>query len=96
MKKKSARVRRLRPTGRCLDVPFAITNEGVVLVNAMGFDHVSTTDDALRRALREPSRLFIGIALEADEVKVLLEHLRDVVNEPAGFIIGGRQRRTGR
>ena len=76
-----------------VEAPFAITSTGAVLVNAMGFDGVQTAEEALRRALREPSQVFIGIVLEPREVALVLHHLRDLVHEPAGFVIGSRQRR---
>ena len=79
-----------------LDDPFAVTTAGIVLVNAMHFDGVDAADDALRGALREPSKVFIGVALEADEARFVLDHLGGLLNEPAGFVIGRRQRRPKR
>jgi hypothetical protein len=75
-----------------MDDPFAISNSGVVLVNAMHFDGVTTVEQALARALREPSRVFVGVALDASEVSFVLEHLSELVDEPASFVIGRRQR----
>lgn len=81
------------PTTRCTDDPLAVTSTGIVLANAMWFDGVETAEEALRRALREPSRVFVGVALEADEVTDVVDYMRDLVEEPAGFVIGRRQRR---
>lgn len=39
---------------------------------------------------------FIGAALEVDEVTRVVDYMRDLVEEPAGFVIGARQRRAGR
>lgn len=81
---------------RPLDDPFAVTTAGIVLVNAVHFDGVHSADEALRRALRERSKVFIGVALEPDEARFVLDHLSGLVNEPAGFVIGRRQRRPKR
>lgn len=77
-----------------MDDPFAISSSGVVLLNVQNFDDVETAEDALQRALRERSPIFIGVAMKAQEVHLVLEHLRDVVHEPAWFVIGRRQRRA--
>lgn len=76
-----------------MDDPFAITSSGVVLLNVQNFDGVETTEDALRRALRERAPIFIGVAMKAEEVGLVLEHVREIVHEPAWFVIGRRQRR---
>lgn len=76
---------------RCLDDPFAVTSSGVVLLNVESFDGV---EDALLRALRERTPIFIGVAMNASEVRHVIEHLRDVVHESAWSVIGPRQRRT--
>lgn len=89
----SAMKPRTRKRGPCMDDPFAITSSGVVLLNVQNFDDVATAEDALRRALREPGPIFIGVPMTVPEVRLVLEHLRDVVHEPAGFVIGRRQRR---
>ena len=88
----SAMKRRLRK-GPCMDDPFAVTCSGVVLLNVQNFDDVATAEDALRRALRGAGPIFIGVPMTAPEVRLVLEHLRDVVHEPAGFVVGRRQRR---
>lgn len=77
-----------------MDDPFAVTTTGIILVNAMWFDGVKSEEDALRRAVLEPSRVFIGVALEAGEVNDVVDYMRDLIEEPAGFVIGGRQRRA--
>ena len=76
-----------------MDELLAITSTGLVLLNAKWFDSVETAEDALRRALREPSRVFVGVALDNDEVNFVIDHLHELVHEPIGPIIGGRQRR---
>ncbi|MBX3230670.1 MAG: hypothetical protein KIT84_00520 [Labilithrix sp.] len=76
-----------------MDDPFAVTTSGVVLLNVQNFDDVETAADALRRALRQPGPIFIGVPMESQEVRQVFEHLRDVVHEPAWFVIGQRQRR---
>jgi hypothetical protein len=76
-----------------MDDPFAVSSSGVVLLNVENFDDVETAEDALRRALREPGSIFIGVPMTAPEVRLVLDHLRDVVHEPAGLVIGRRQRR---
>ena len=76
-----------------MDDPFAVTSSGVVLLNVQNFDDVETAEDALRRALREQGPIFIGVAMSDDEIRVVLEHLGDVVHEPSGLLIGRRQRR---
>lgn len=81
------------PPTTCMDDAFAVTSTGLVLVNAMWFDGVETAEDALRRARREPSRIFVGVALDADEMNYVIDYMRDLVEEPMGLIIGGRQRR---
>ncbi|MBX3203578.1 MAG: hypothetical protein KF764_00855 [Labilithrix sp.] len=77
-----------------MDDPFAVSSSGVVLLNVQNFDDVETAEDALRRALRERAPIFIGVAMKAQEVRFVLEHLRDIVHEPAWFVIGRRQRRA--
>lgn len=62
----------------------------------MHFDGVETVKEALRRVLREPSNVFVGVALKTDEVRFVLDHLHGLLNEPAGFVIGGRQRHASR
>jgi hypothetical protein len=85
-----------RPTTppTCTEDPFAVTTSGIVLLNVQNFDGVVTADDALQRALRERMPLFIGVAMDAREVRLVVEHLRDVWHEAAGSVIGTRQRRT--
>jgi hypothetical protein len=90
-KNKTDRLGRTPPT--CMEDPFAVTSSGVVLLNVQNFDNVETAEEGLRRALREPSQVFIGIVLEPREVALVLHHLGDLVHEPAGFVIGSRQRR---
>ena len=87
-----APARRLSRAG-LMDELLAITSTGLVLLNAKWFDSVETAEDALRRALREPSRVFVGVALDNDEVNFVIDHLHELVHEPIGPIIGGRQRR---
>lgn len=41
-----------------------------------------------------PSKVFIGVALKADEARLVVDHLNGLMNEPAGFVIGRRQRRA--
>lgn len=93
-KKKSSSRRALRPQGYLHD-PFALTSRGIVLVNAMWFDDVQTAEDALRRALREPSRVFVGLTLENNEVDYVVDYMSDLFEEPMGLVIGRRQRRAG-
>lgn len=76
-----------------MDEPLAVTSTGIVLVNAMWFDGVETAEDALRRALREPSKVFVGVAPDNDEVNYVIEYMHELVHEPIGPIIGGRQQR---
>lgn len=42
----------------------------------------------------ENADCFIGVALDVDEVTHLVDHMRDLVEEPAGVVIGARQRRA--
>lgn len=85
--------RRTPKRGPCMDDPFAVTSSGVVLLNVENFDDVETAEDALRRALREPGSIFIGVAMTPAEVRLALEHTQHVLHEPAGLVIGQRQRR---
>lgn len=82
-------IARRRNIGRGL---LAVTSTGIVLANAMSFDGVETAEDALCRALVEPSRVFVGVALESDEVNYVVDYMRDLVEEPARVVIGRRQR----
>lgn len=76
-----------------VDDHFAVTVGGVVLVNAMYFDRVRSTDDAVKRALSQGSPLFIGVALDVYEVRKILSRLRDVTSEVGAAVLGDRQRR---
>lgn len=81
------------PRAGLMDDPLAITSTGLVLLNATWFDGVKTAEDALRRALRERSKVFVGVVLDNDEVKYVIDYMHDLVHEPIGPIVGGRQRR---
>ncbi len=95
MKKRSTRSpRKTLLAARYLDDPFAMTTTGIVLVNAMHFDGVKTAKEALRRAWREPSKIFIDVALDADEARFAEDHLSGLTSKPAGFVVGRRQRRA--
>lgn len=78
----------------CLDDPFAVTTSGNVLLNIQNFDDVETAEEALRRALRERTPIFIGVTMNAREVRSVMKHLGDICHEPAWFVIGARQRRA--
>lgn len=92
--KKNKTDRCVRTTPTCIENPFAVSSSGVVLLNVQNFDNVETTEDALRHALRDRAPIFISVAVKPQEVRFVLEHLRDIVHEPAWFVIGRRQRRA--
>lgn len=71
---------------------FAFTNRGVVLLNVMNFDGVTTPEEALKRAKAEGTPIFIGVALETAEVRSVVRHIAELLHEPAATVIGSRQR----
>lgn len=91
--KGTARRRKEDARTACIEDRFALTAGGVVLVNAMYFDDVGSVEEAMRRALREAARVFVGVALDAREVRRLLARLHDASSELGAEILGGRQRR---
>lgn len=70
---------------------FAVTIDGVVLVNAKAFD------EDIRELIKQKN-VFVGVPLAPHDVKMLLEHLYDSSSEVAAMIRGrhARRRRTRR
>lgn len=72
--------------------PFALAADGTSLVNAALFDEVESAEEILERAMAEPGRIFIGITLTEQDMKLVTPRMADACNEASAFVIGRRQR----
>lgn len=66
---------------------FAITTDGIVLINAAALD-----EDLAKLARRKG--VFIGVPLRASERRLALRRLREAMSEAAAYVSGGRRRRA--
>ena len=62
---------------------FAITSDGTVLMNAAALHEVDLV------TLVRKKGVFVGVVLQARELRLLLRHLHEASSEAAGFIVGG-------
>jgi len=66
---------------------FAITSDGTVLMN------MAALDDADLAKLVRRKGVFVGVVLQARELRLLLARLHEASSEAAGFISGRRRAR---
>jgi hypothetical protein len=66
---------------------FAVTVDGVVLVNILALEEDNPPPLALQRGV------FVGVALTETEQKLVSEHIYDALSELAATISGQRRRR---
>ena len=80
--------------------PLAVASDGTVLVNLAHFDYVTTIEDAVARAMEQHGSVFVGVAVEHDELAgVVLPRMNESGAEIAAYIVGrrrGRGRRPGK
>lgn len=74
----------------------AFTVDGDVLINGACFDGSNAMSAVVQRALDQPGRVFVGVVLTKREVAEALGWLTEAATEGTGYIIGRRQRRSGR
>ena len=77
---------------RISEVPFALAADGTTLVNAALFDEVETPEEILERALAEPGEVFIGVALDQQDMKLVTPRIGSACREASAFVIGRRQK----
>lgn len=67
--------------------------DGSVFVNVAGYRGERDPQKLLETALADGGTLFIGVRLYASELRQLVRFLDEQAFEPAGFILGARNRR---
>jgi hypothetical protein len=67
--------------------------DGSVIINVAGYRGERAPQKLLDAALSDGGTLFIGVRLYAPEVRQLVGFIDEIAHEPAGFILGGRERR---
>lgn len=72
---------------------FAVATDGTVIINVAGYYGNEPPEKLLQRALDDGGTLFVGVSLQAFEVRELLGRLQDNTFEACGFILGARNRR---
>lgn len=77
--------------GTCTD-PLAVSSAGTVFVNVALFDGVETPAEMLDRALAEPGDLFVGVALDQEDLEIVTPRISSASREASAFVIGRRQR----
>lgn len=77
--------------GRIAD-DLAVTLDGTLLVNALGFDGVESVEEALQVAVRAGMACFVGVALEPPEARKVVARLREATHEAAASVLGARQK----
>jgi len=78
------------------DVPFALGADGKVYVNAALFDEVETPEEILGRALEESGNVFVGVELDAEDMKLVSPRVASACREASAFVIGRRQKMARR
>jgi hypothetical protein len=73
--------------------PFAIANDGSILVNVHGYTGETDLESLVRRAAEDGRQVFIGTRLAAEEARELVAFLQDPCHEGVGFTLGARERR---
>jgi hypothetical protein len=73
--------------------PIAVTSSGDFLINVGLFDEATTLDEVVCRAKKERSPVFIGVAVEDEELPLIADRVHDACREAAAFIEGGRRRK---
>lgn len=69
---------------------FAITSEGVVLINAAALDDVDLVK------LVRSKNVFVGVPLRRSERRLVLRRLHEAMSEAAAYVSGERRRRAHR
>lgn len=69
---------------------FAVTVDGTVLMNAAALEDVDLAELVGKKGV------FVGVVLQARELRLLSERLYDATSEAAAFISGGRRKRRRR
>lgn len=73
--------------------PFALTSEGTILVNVVGFDGISDVESLLSVAREQPGAVFIGVALTALEADFVGSELDHACRDAAARLAGRRSKR---
>lgn len=76
--------------------PFALASNGRVLLNLAALDGPLHPEALLKRALREPGGIFVGVELSSTEVAAAMHWAKGLWNEPAAHLAGLRQKRQRR
>jgi len=71
--------------------PFALSSDGTLLLNAATLDGPLTPAALLKRALRGPGRVFVGIELTRAEAATVVRRTQCVTGEIAAYAAGARQ-----
>ena len=71
--------------------PFAVTDDGTVLLNVRELDGVETVEDGLFIAGRQRAPIFIGVPVTKAELGLLLERVGHGHREAAGRLVGRRR-----
>lgn len=73
--------------------PCAVCLDGSVFMNVAGYHGEQNPQKLLETAVADGGTLFIGVRLYAPEVRQLVRFIDEQAYEPAGFILGARNRR---
>jgi hypothetical protein len=84
-----------RSSRRLLGAPFAVSSDGLALLNVAGLVTRDDPDAVLRAARGFGGPIFIGVALSTAETQTALLDLDDTMAEVAAWIAGQRQVRRG-
>ena len=70
--------------------PFALSSDGTLLLNAATLDGPLTPAALLKRALRGPGRVFVGIELTRAEAATVVRRTQCVTGEIAAYAAGAQ------